>query len=99
MDYDIVEKKEKLTLYLDESVAKVFKAMGNGYQARINRILATWVQMKMAEMRELEIDYMDALDTTRSEREAADPEDLSARRKRSVEEHWAYLQGVKDGGR
>ena len=34
-DIPIYEKKEKLTLYLDKSVAKFFKTIGNGYQARI----------------------------------------------------------------
>ena len=43
------EHKEKVTLYLDRSVARVFKAMGKGYQAQINRLLRTWVQMKIAE--------------------------------------------------
>jgi hypothetical protein len=47
-DLDVTEKKVKLTLMLDASVAKVFRAMGRGYQARINRILATWVQLKMS---------------------------------------------------
>ena len=47
-DLDVVERKVKVTLYLDASVARVFRAMGDGYQARINRILATWVQMKIA---------------------------------------------------
>jgi len=47
-DLDVFEKKEKLTLYLDGSVAKLFRAMGPGYQARINRILATWAHAEMA---------------------------------------------------
>ncbi|MDR9395498.1 BrnA antitoxin family protein [Roseovarius sp. SYSU LYC5161] len=47
-DVDVEEKKEKVTLYLDRSVAKFYRAMGKGYQARINRILATWAQMKIA---------------------------------------------------
>lgn len=47
-DLDVDEKKEKVTLYLDRSVARFFKAMGQGYQARINRLLATWAQMKIA---------------------------------------------------
>lgn len=47
-DLDVAEKKEKVTLYLDRSVARAFRAMGMGYQARINRLLATWVQMKIA---------------------------------------------------
>ena len=53
-DLDVEEKKEKVTLYLDRSVARVFRAMGTGYQARINRLLATWVQMKIAQ--ELKLD-------------------------------------------
>ena len=53
-DIPTYEKKEKLTLYLDKSVAKFFKTMGNGYQARINRILATWARMVILEDMELE---------------------------------------------
>ncbi|MDV4145140.1 MULTISPECIES: BrnA antitoxin family protein [Shimia] len=48
-DIPTEEPKEKISLYLDKSVAKVFKAMGKGYQSRINRLLRTWVQMKIAE--------------------------------------------------
>ena len=47
-DVDCVEPKEKVTLYLDKSVARSFKAMGKGYQARINRLLQTWLAMKAA---------------------------------------------------
>ncbi len=36
-DLDVEEPKVKVTLYLDASVAKMFRAMGHGYQARINR--------------------------------------------------------------
>ncbi|WP_299410001.1 BrnA antitoxin family protein [uncultured Roseobacter sp.] len=32
---------------LDESVAKMFRAMGRGYQARIDRILQTWLQQQI----------------------------------------------------
>ncbi len=48
-DLDVAEKKEKVSLYLDRSVAKFYRAMGVGYQARINRLLATWAQMKIAQ--------------------------------------------------
>lgn len=54
LDLDVEEPKEKITLYLDQSVARMFRAMGKGYQARINWLLRTWVQMKIAG--ELEID-------------------------------------------
>ena len=47
-DLDVTESKVKLTLYLDTSTAKFYRAMGAGYQARINRILGTWAQMKIA---------------------------------------------------
>ena len=49
LDLDVEEPKEKVTLYLDRSVAKFYRAMGKGYHARINRLLATWVQMKISE--------------------------------------------------
>ncbi|RII37987.1 hypothetical protein DL237_15060 [Pseudooceanicola sediminis] len=49
-DLDVHEKKVKLTLYLDASVAKFYRGMGSGYQARINRLLGTWAQMKIAEV-------------------------------------------------
>ncbi|MCW9043821.1 MAG: BrnA antitoxin family protein [Pseudopelagicola sp.] len=48
-DIPAEETKEKVTLYLDRSVARFYKAMGKGYQARINRLLRTWAQMKIAE--------------------------------------------------
>ncbi|WP_348540471.1 BrnA antitoxin family protein [Shimia sp. R9_3] len=61
------ERKEKVTLYLDKSVARFYRAMGKGYQARINRLLATWAQMKIAE--ELHIDA--AMDDQGDSAEAA----------------------------
>lgn len=54
LDVEVQEPKEKVTLYLDQSVARFYRAMGKGYHARINRLLATWAQMKIAE--ELQID-------------------------------------------
>lgn len=54
VDHPVHEKKEKVTLYLDRSVARLFKGMGSGYQARINHLLRTWMQMKIAQ--EVEID-------------------------------------------
>ncbi len=49
-DLDVTEKKMKVTLRLDESVAKFFRAQGAGYQARINHVLGTYAQMKIAEV-------------------------------------------------
>ena len=53
-DVDVVEKKVHVTLRLDSSVAKFYRAMGHGYQTRINRVLATFAQMRMAEVRATE---------------------------------------------
>lgn len=61
-DYDVTEKKEKVTLYLDRSVARCFKAMGKGYQERINALLRTWVQMKIGEFLEVEEKLMERYD-------------------------------------
>jgi len=43
----------KMSLYLDESVARFYRAMGTGYQARINRILATFAQMRISQVKRL----------------------------------------------
>jgi len=56
-DVDVTEPKIKITLLLDESVAKYYRALGHGYQARINRILATYAQMKICDVREF-FDYV-----------------------------------------
>ena len=47
-DVEVTPKKAKVTLYLDAPVLKYFRAMGNGYQERINRLLSTWMNMKVA---------------------------------------------------
>ena len=44
------ERKVKITLRLDESVVKMFRATGPGYQARMNLVLATYVQMQIGEV-------------------------------------------------
>lgn len=54
-DIDCHAPKRKVTLYLDKSVATMFQAMGKGYQARINRILETWLAMKMAGLMQEEV--------------------------------------------
>ncbi|WP_245913077.1 BrnA antitoxin family protein [Litoreibacter ponti] len=48
-DLDVQEPKKKITLRLDKLVANFYRAMGHGYQARINRILATYAHMKIAD--------------------------------------------------
>ncbi|SHF53669.1 BrnA antitoxin of type II toxin-antitoxin system [Litoreibacter ascidiaceicola] len=56
-DIDVEEPKVKITLRVDRSVAKFYRAWGNGYQARINRILATYAQTKIAEYLKMEKDF------------------------------------------
>lgn len=51
-DIDCDEPKEKITLYLDRSVARCFKAMGKGYQARINRLLQSWLALRASGLME-----------------------------------------------
>lgn len=53
-DLDLNEPKQKVTLYLDRSVARSFKAMGKGHQGVMNRVLHSWMQAKAAQMLELE---------------------------------------------
>ncbi len=50
-DVPCAEKKAKVTLYLDEPTAKFFRAMGPGYQERINRLLTLYAQARIAEFR------------------------------------------------
>lgn len=50
-DLDVEEPKVKITLRLDRSVATFFRGMGKGYQARMNRVLATYAQMRIAQVR------------------------------------------------
>jgi len=47
-DMDVTERKVKVTLYLDRSVARMFRELGQGYQGVINRVLRVWLQCKAA---------------------------------------------------
>ncbi|EKE43915.1 hypothetical protein OCGS_1896 [Oceaniovalibus guishaninsula JLT2003] len=69
-DIDVEERKVHVTLRLDASVAQFYRAMGKGYQARINRILATWAQMKILKVNELERESAAGLEEMRRIREA-----------------------------
>ncbi|PRY77230.1 BrnA antitoxin of type II toxin-antitoxin system [Yoonia maritima] len=71
-DLDVEEPKVKITLRLDESVAKFYRAMGPGYQARISRILGLWANMKIGEaLRMEEAIYAQMKILNRLDREAA----------------------------
>ncbi len=68
-DIDCEEPKEKVTLYLDRSVARCFKAMGKGYQARINRLLQTWLHLRAAGMLEADRALRERMKEVREGRE------------------------------
>ncbi|MEM6932953.1 MAG: BrnA antitoxin family protein [Pseudomonadota bacterium] len=42
--------KQKLSLVLDRDVVKFYRALGRGYQARMNAILRTWMQARRAKV-------------------------------------------------
>lgn len=50
-DVDVFEPKTKVTLWIDESVAKFYRAQGKGWHRRVNRVLATYAQMKIADVK------------------------------------------------
>lgn len=60
-DLDVEEPKVKVTLRLEASVARFYRAMGPGYQARISRILGLWAHMKICDMLRLEEKYYEQM--------------------------------------
>lgn len=49
-DIDSPEPRRKVTLRLDDSVVRFFRALGPGYQAHMNRVLATYAQMQIGQI-------------------------------------------------
>ena len=45
-------KKQRVTLLLDEPVAKFFRMKGRGYQALINQVLRTYAELRLAKVLE-----------------------------------------------
>ena len=75
-DIDVEEPKVKITLRLDRSVAKFYRAWGNGYQARINRILATYAQARIAEFLKMEKEFYEYVELTLDKYNDQAPEDI-----------------------
>jgi uncharacterized protein (DUF4415 family) len=50
------QKRVKVTLLLDEPVAKYFRAHGDGYQGLINEVLCTYAQLRLAKLIESPMD-------------------------------------------
>ena len=40
-----------MRLYLDDSAATFFRVQGPGWRARVNRVLATYAQLKIADVK------------------------------------------------
>ena len=53
-DIDVEERKTKVTLWVDESVAKFYRASGKGWHGRVSRVLATYAQLQIAKIRDVE---------------------------------------------
>ena len=96
MDVEVRAPKEKVTLYLDQPVARMFRAMGRGYQDRINRILETYLQMKIAENVAFEMDMLEAIEKSGDDRKRPEENGELERRRMALHDHWAYVQGVMD---
>ncbi len=96
MDLDVRPKKEKVTLYLDPAVIAMFRKMGQGYQARINRILETWMQMKMAEKAALKKEAFEAMAEAREDRDRPEVGVFMKEQYAKLVEHWAYEEGWQD---
>ncbi|SER73690.1 BrnA antitoxin of type II toxin-antitoxin system [Tranquillimonas rosea] len=47
---DPSQQKQRITLRLDADIVTYFRAMGSGYQARINRVLSAWMHGRLARM-------------------------------------------------
>lgn len=47
MNLETEAPKEKATRYLDRAVIAIFRNMGKGYQTRVNRVLETWLVVKI----------------------------------------------------
>jgi len=97
MDIETDAPKQKVSLYLDQAVVKMYRAMGRGYQGRINRILETWMQMKLAEKTEMYRDLLGQLEADGKVRlDEGVPQGVIAGGK-TLAENWAYNEGLRDG--
>ena len=97
MDVETDAPKEKVSLYLDTAVVKMYRAMGRGYQGRINRILETWMQMKMAEKTDMYRDLLGQLEADGAARQDIGVPDTVIANGKTLAENWAYNEGLQDG--
>ncbi len=96
LDMETAAPKKKVSLYLDEAVVKMYRAMGPGYQGRINRILETWMQMKIAEKAVFQKEIMERVEEAREDKTRPEPETFMEEQRAKLVEHWAYETGGQD---
>ena len=98
MDFECTGPKDKVTLYLDRAVARMFRAMGQGYQARINRILELWLQMQIAAPwhEEKEVVYWAMKASEEKRREGHEPGKMAEHEARLMEDV-AWQKGFEAG--
>lgn len=99
MDVETEGPKEKVTLYLDRAVIAMFRKMGKGYQARINRVLETWLQMRIAEKAVLRKEMMEAVGEARDDAERPEVGDEMQKLYTKTLESAAYAEGFADAVR
>lgn len=92
-DIEVEAPKEKVTLYLDKAVIAMFRKMGKGYQARINRILETWMQMRMSGKMALRRSIIEQLEQARKEIDKTDLAQTIDAETEKLVEYWAYTEG------
>ena len=97
MDVPTQAPKEKVTLYLDRAVAQMFRRMGKGYQARINRILETWMQMKMADYEAFKKSVMERATDAIGEKDAEWDGFGMQEHYAALMQDWAFLEGMRVG--
>ena len=99
MDVEVETPKEKVTLYLDRAVIRMFRKMGKGYQARINRVLETYLQLRIAEKSVLKKEMMQAVAEARDDSKRPEVgEEMKKLYKEQLESE-AYAEGFADAVR
>ncbi len=99
MDVETEAPKEKVTLYLDRAVIQMFRKMGKGYQARINRVLETYMQMRIAERAGLQKEITEALEEARADAKRPEVGQEMKKIYAKVLETAAYAEGFADAKR
>ena len=96
LDLDVEPQKEKVTLYLDRAVIRMFRGMGKGYQARINRVLELWLQLRISQRVQSQRTMADFYASTMEDRRREDPKGRLEEHYEWLKGHYAYEEGLRD---